>query len=91
MLVIGVNWYENFMQPVLKNGEYWIGTTPKLGRVLGGHAIDAYWASDKRQAFKLLNSWNLDYPLVWIPYTVMDRLIREEGEVCVSIDKSTIT
>ena len=33
------------------------------------------------------NSWGLEYPQVWLPYDVMDRLIREDGEVAIVTDK----
>lgn len=36
---IGVNWYSNFDDPVLKDGNYWIGLTNNLGFVRGGHCL----------------------------------------------------
>lgn len=42
-VVIGVNWFENFDAPVPKrNGavtEWWVGLSPSLGSVRGGHCV----------------------------------------------------
>lgn len=89
-VVIGVNWYEQFMTPQTIKGEYWIGKNI-LTKSLGGHAICVYGASDKRQAFKLVNSWGLSYPMVWLPYKVFDRLMTEYGEACIAVDRKEVT
>jgi hypothetical protein len=90
-VAIGVNWYSNFDRPVAKPSpdggfDHWIGEGD-LGRVRGGHSVCIYGASDARQAFKLKNSWGRDYPLVWIPYTSMERLMDEHGEVAIVTDR----
>lgn len=90
-VVIGVNWYESFMAPRTIKGEYWIGAGKDMGSSLGGHAICIYGASDKRQAVKLVNSWGLAYPQVWMPYTMLDRLMSEEGEMCMAVDRKEVT
>lgn len=84
--VLGINWYAAFDSPVYKNG-WWIGQGADLGAIRGGHAICGYGASDKRQAFRLVNTWGLDYPPVWVPYPVVQRLINEEGEAAVVTDR----
>jgi len=39
-------------------------------------------------AVPLLNSWGADYPrAVWLPLEVLDRLIREDGEATMLVDK----
>jgi hypothetical protein len=39
-VAIGVNWYTDFDNPVLKGGRYWIGLdSKKLGKVRGGHCV----------------------------------------------------
>lgn len=91
---IGINWYDNFDHPVQKQGEGWfrkgeyvIGdVNASLGRIRGGHCVCVYGASDRRQAFKIVNSWGRSYPLVWIPYGTMERLIHEDGEVALVSD-----
>jgi len=84
-VVFGVNWYTNFMMPQVYNNELWIGRG-EYGYAMGGHAICCYGASDKREAFRLCNSWGKDYPLVWIGYEAVGRLLGEHSEVCVPLD-----
>jgi hypothetical protein len=86
-VAIGVNWYANFDSPVASSkSEFRIGAG-NLGRIRGGHCLCIYGASDRRQAFKLKNSWGRDYPLVWLPYTVMQRLLDEDGEAALVTDR----
>lgn len=91
-VVLGVNWYAAMDDPVSIGGdrggrEWWIGMTGDLGRLRGGHAICCYGASDRREAVKLVNSWGTDWPPVWLPYAVLDRLLREDGEGGVIVDR----
>jgi hypothetical protein len=84
---IGVNWYGNFDVPVqLADKSWWIGSQ-HLGRLRGGHCLTIYGASDKRQAVRLKNSWGKAYPLVWMPYTTLQRLIDENGEIALVTDR----
>lgn len=86
-VTIGVNWYSNFDAPVNEaRGVWWIGRSD-LGQVRGGHCICIYGASDRKQAFKAVNSWGDSYPLVWLPYNVMQRLLNEDGEATLTTDK----
>lgn len=89
-VVLGVNWYSNFDRPdrVPRRGlvEHWIGRGD-LGNVRGGHAICAYRVSDARQAIGLVNSWGASYPLVWVPYDTVQRLINEAGEAALVTDR----
>lgn len=92
--VLGINWYSAFDTPEetrrwygLRRAEYWIGRTGSLGHIRGGHAITAYAASDTREAFGLCNSWGPRYPLAWVPYGVVQRLINEDGEATVITDR----
>ena len=80
-IVLGVNWYSDFDVPMKKYGVYWIGRDQHLlGAIRGGHAICCIGASDKKEAFRLCNSWGLNYPIVWIPYKTVERLLKEDGE-----------
>lgn len=88
---IGVNWYDNFSVPELRDKRHWIGIHNSLGNLAGGHAICVVGASDPLQAFLLQNSWGSWYPQVWMPYKIMDRLMRENGEMCVGIDNPLAT
>lgn len=90
-VVLGINWYNDFDDPdtvyTRAGSEFWIGKSGSLGWVRGGHAVALYGASDRRQAFRLKNSWGESYPLVWIPYTVVQRLINEDGEAALVTDR----
>lgn len=83
---IGVNWYANFDRPEGTGRDMWIGRGD-LGRVRGGHCVCIYGASDRRQAFRVKNSWGRDYPLVWLPYETMQRLLDEYGEATIITDR----
>lgn len=85
-VAIGINWYDNFDDPVVFNKERWIGRSD-LGYIRGGHCVCLFRMSDRRQAFQLMNSWGPYYPPVWVPYTVLDRLIDEQGEIAVITDR----
>lgn len=82
-ITIGVNWYTNFDRP--EDGG-WIGRGD-LGRVRGGHAVCLYGASDRLGAFRLKNSWGRDFPLAWLGYKTMERLLGESGEACLVTDR----
>jgi len=90
-VTIGVNWYAGLERFTRKPGpfattEHWIGEGD-LGRIRGGHCVCLYGASDKRQAFKVKNSWGRGYPLVWLPYRTMQRLLDEDGEAALATDR----
>ena len=42
-------------------------------------------ASDKRQAFRTLNTWGPFYPPTWFPYAPVERLLAEQGEAVVLV------
>ena len=85
-LAIGINWYSKFNEPELINNEYWIKS---FGYVEGGHSTAIAGASDEREAFWMINSWGPEYPPVWIPYEITDRLIQENGEFGLVGDRIT--
>ncbi len=85
-VVIGSNWYESMGRPVKRGREWWM-PDGDLGRVRGGHAWCVYGASDRRQAFRMTNSWGMDYPLTLVPYSLMERLMNEDGEATVISDR----
>lgn len=93
-VAIGVTWLSNFDTPILYKNEYWIGidstgnplSWDKLGYQRGGHCTCLYKMSDRRQAFGMWNSWE-DYPIVWMPYQLLDYLISDFGEVAVITDR----
>lgn len=86
-VAIGVDWYSNFDNPTRNGREWWIGDTGMLGSIRGGHCVCLYGVSDKRQAFKMKNSWGRDYPEVWLPYIVMQKLLNDNGEAAIVTDR----
>ena len=89
---IGVNWYTDFDTPTragrVGKREWWIGKQDSvLGTVRGGHCVCVYGASDKRQAVAIKNSWGSSFPLVWMPYKTLARLLSEQGEAVVITDR----
>jgi hypothetical protein len=100
---IGVTWYTNFDNPFFRKDrpgtEDWIGvdtegkvaTASTINNILsetrGGHCVCIYGASDVRQAFKVKNSWGDQYPSVWLPYIVMQKLLDEDGEAALVTDR----
>ena len=93
-VTLGVNWYSKFDNPIVPEGRtwYWIGVNSKsqpasLGYVRGGHCVTIYGASDRLQAVRIKNSWGRDYPLILCPYTVLQRLINEQGEAALVTDR----
>lgn len=85
----------------LRRAEWWIGQSSNWGRLRGGHAVCLYAASDSRQAFGVCNSWGMEqldaagnivagYPLVWIGYDSVQRLIAELGELTIVTDRPDV-
>lgn len=86
----GIDWMSSFNTPKLIDREWWVGDVDNPGRVEGGHLICCYGASDKRQAFKWTNTWGPGYPLVWVSYRMMEKLLDGfdwPGEAAVLIDQ----
>lgn len=86
-VAIGVDWHTGFDTPLHRGRERWLPAIANAGRVRGGHAVTLYGASDRRQAFRLCNSWGRDYPLVWMPYSVLEHLLARRGEVALVTDR----
>jgi hypothetical protein len=93
---LGLNWYNSFYRPDVKaasatKSEYVIAGDERAGNwgsIAGGHDITIAGASDRRQAFALLNSWGEEYPWpVWLPYKAFARLMAEQGEAAIVTDK----
>lgn len=85
-VAIGISWYTEFDKPILKGDRWFIGEG-NLGTVRGGHCVCLYGASDTYQAFHVKNSWGKDYPLVYLPYATMERLLGESGEAVLVVDR----
>jgi hypothetical protein len=85
---LGIDWFDSFDRPERRGREWWMPAPS--GRIIGGHAICCYGASDRRQAVRLVNTWGLEYPLVWVPYNLIERLLAGfdfPGEAAVITDR----
>lgn len=85
-VAIGVDWYSGFDTPIPRGRESWLPVPSSAGRVRGGHSVTLYGASDRREAFRLVNSWGRAYPLVWLPYQTMELLLGRRGEAALVTD-----
>jgi hypothetical protein len=87
-VVFGINWYSKFSEPQwdASSRRWWIGKGD-LGSIRGGHGICCFAARDRYQAVGLVNTWGLSYPLVWVPYNTIQRLIDENGEAALITDR----
>ncbi len=85
-VTLGCNWYSNFDTPVKRGRLNWIGIGD-LGYVRGGHTVCIYRASDRLGGVGIVNNWGKEYPLVLLPYTVLGRLLAEEGEATMVTDR----
>jgi hypothetical protein len=86
-VTLGINWYRAFDTPGKRGLDWWICGTNDLGLVRGGHCVCVYRASDRRQAVGLVNNWGTRYPLVWMPYATLQRLLDEDGEATMVTDR----
>lgn len=77
--VIGINWYEKMFATTER------GYLIVDGELAGGHAILVIGYSERRKAFRLLNSWGANWGQhgrAWVKLADMERLISEDGEAC---------
>jgi len=82
-VVIGTTWYEGMMIPD-ENG--FIRPT---GANLGGHACLVVGFDNKRDAFRILNSWGPGWGQTgraWLPKTALHKLMQDDGEACAAIE-----
>jgi hypothetical protein len=87
-VILGIDWFEGFGKPEKRGLQWWI--PEPIGYIAGGHAICCYGASDRRQAVKLVNSWGSSYPLVWLSYMTLEKLLHGfdyPGEAAVIMDR----
>lgn len=93
-VVVGTNWYDRLFDPVKRGGRYWLPNgDANLGALAGGHAYMLNGVSDTLEAFTTPNTWGQadrnwhpgehGWPVTHIPYSLMDRLIAEDGEAAV--------
>lgn len=87
-VAIGIDWPDVFDTPVSADGAWWlIAPGANVPKATVGHCVCLYGVSDRRQAFKVKNSWGRFYPLAWLPYAAMGALLERAGEAALVTDR----
>ena len=82
-VVVGTNWYESMFWPDSR------GNVTLSGNVVGGHAWLVDGINTERRMFRAKNSWGRQWGFngfFYLPFDVMQRLIREDGEACLAVE-----
>lgn len=82
-VVVGTNWYYNMFYPNSK------GIIKASGALMGGHAYVLNGVDTKQKLFRLKNSWGRRWGKMgsaYISFDDMQRLLREQGEVCIATE-----
>lgn len=83
-VVLGLNWYTGMMNTDVE------GAIKPTGQVEGGHCICAMGISVAKRRIRLVNSWGASWGEgghCWVSYDDMERLIHEQGEQCIPVDR----
>ena len=84
-VVIGTNWYESMFEPDSE------GILRIEGPLAGGHCTKLDGVSKARGMVRLKNSWGRSWGVRgfgWLPFEALERLISEDGEACIAIERA---
>jgi hypothetical protein len=87
-VILGINWYDDMFSP--DHGGY----LKVSGPLAGGHAILVDGYEQKRNAFRLVNSWGAGWGengRAWLTFDDCDRLIKDDGECCSAVELKVAT
>jgi len=86
--VLGIDWPESFFTPVQRPSGMYL--EDPASAIAGGHAILVCGFSEKRKAFRLINSWSTNWGesgRAWIHFDVMrEMLSRPFAEFCSALE-----
>lgn len=82
-VVVGTNWYSSMFRPDRN------GLIRAVGTLSGGHAYVINGVDRTKQLFRIKNSWGRRWGKsghAFISFSDMDKLIKQNGEVCLAIE-----
>lgn len=91
-VIVGTNWYEEMFDPGMvesADGSKRL-TLEAEGPLVGGHAYVLNGVNVNRQLFRVKNSWGREWGnegRAFISFDTMERLLAEEGEACMAVQR----
>lgn len=94
-ILVATNWYMGMFNPT-HNGQHYTMDPKNLGQLAGGHQYWIKGVSDNLGGFLTPSTWGQPdrnwqpgedgWPITLIPYELMDRLMKEDGEAAIIVE-----